>query len=190
MQAVSFPDVVVSFNLALNEILEIYLLNGGLFSILRQDILFYRCQLLYDRQGIIEPSDRPRIAMLGNRPMRESGGSGDNNNSPGKCQDEFGRVFVKRYTLERAIHVMVPRGKLFESPPYNDPGLHEATSKLMVDRVWQNLIAIFQHERAAFRERGIWSIGIDDFPQENSDDQWWINSGMIKADVQYAVPQV
>ncbi len=185
MEIVKYPELIVSFKLALLEVLEINLKDGGLFTMFNKDILFYKCQIILDRQGIIDVSDRPRIAILGNRPFHSTE---DDRNSPGKCENENSRVMVKRKKFEQVIHVMVPRGKMFQAPPYGNPATLEPTTKLMADRVWQNITAMLHFHRLTLRDRGIWKISIDDFPQENSDEQWWINTGKLTADIQFAIP--
>lgn len=183
MQVVQWPGLPLSFNLALNEVLRAFFVNGGNFDLygIRR---VHRCELLYNRDNILAVSDRPKIAILGDRPASENP-----RRSPGKCEDGSGeRVHVLRDSVERVVHIIIPRGKSFPVPPYNLSESDEPGDKMMADEIWGNLIAVFRGSRDKLRERGIVTIKLDDFPQEKSDEQYIVNTGRLLAEVEYVAP--
>lgn len=179
MIVVEYPELLVTFQRGLHEVLRTYFTNGGPFTFFNKEIMIHRCQLHYNKDNILEVGDRPKIAILGTRMSREG-------ESPGKCFNGQRRVMTKECIMERMVNVIVPRGQVYQRPPYS--GLLQEADKEMADQIWQNLLSVCHGARMDMRERGIWRIDLDDFPQENSDSQFWVNTGRMRCFVRYNVP--
>ena len=178
MQIIQWPNLLTSFNLALHEVLRSFFKTGGVHNFYGIATNVHRCSLHYNRDTILDPGDRPRIAFLGDRPASPSPAL-----SPGKCQSGGSRVKVMRTPVERITHVIIPRGEVYQVPPYT--GQSRPADKQMLDEVWQNLLIVIHGVRDEFRARGIIDIKLDHFPQEKSDDQYLVNTGRLVATVEY-----
>jgi len=184
MQVVQWPNLLLSFNLALHEVLRPFFNGGGVFVIYGKSTKVHRVKLAYTRETILEPGDRPRVAILGDRPASPSQAM-----SPGKCESTTGnRVRVSRTAVERVVSVIIPRGDVYPIPPYVAPMQTRPGDVELAWEVWQNLIAIFQGQKDEFRTRGIVEVSLDHFPQEKSDEQYIVFTGRLIATAEYVVP--
>ena len=165
---ITFPDVVSSFNTALDELLRPYFLNGGTFTLGGNPVVFPQAMLVYDAHVLETPSSLT-IAFIGDD----------------YSEDERYHCPTQPNGQKPAYEVWASVSRtVYVASPLKGGGTDQ--NRLLIHKTWAALLAAIECRHSEFAARGIVRPDLPSVPDDSRPRPTIIeSSGIFRATLRY-----
>lgn len=179
MNVIQFPQLSLSFQNAMDEVLADFFSTGKTEIIGGNAYDFWVCERHYTIDKIEEATEYPRILFTGSR-WRVS--------SRSKCMENDTLVNVTRGILFRTCYVTIPRSGKTKIDINGNIRLFQS-GWTRAQETWGLLNLIFTSKRDMFIPRGIENPMLDPFPVQVESTDFYILQGSFQCVIQYTSPK-
>jgi hypothetical protein len=182
MYVVQFPNVVETFQRALNEVLAPFLSSGNT-AVLMGDIpvIFYKCDLFYNNDIMRDQvvPNLPFICFVGNRVGTRT---------TQKCEDHKGfrpYGYEVRQQAPRTVFVGIGRAIEFNPPPYEETGVPRQANMMDAENIWSQLSMVLENKWKDFSDRGIYKPTLAGIPAQVQSKDYFLLTGQLSCEIRY-----